>query len=85
MNKLILATLKTLPIPVSFQVYTGDSTSYCTFSTYLEKPEQFADDEETVTGFYVQLNVFSKGNYLNYVKQIKDLMKKSTNHIQQVC
>lgn len=76
MNKLIIDTLKPLNIPVGFQTYTGTATTYITFFEYLEKGEQFADDEEAETGHYIQVDVWSKGNYKAVVKQAKELLKQ---------
>lgn len=76
MNKLIIDTLKPLGIPVHFQTYAGDSSTYITFFTYLEQGEEFADDEERATGYYVQVDVWSKGNYNDIVERTKALLKK---------
>lgn len=44
------------------QHYSGNSPTYITFFTYLDKPQQHADDEELITGLYVQVDVWSKGD-----------------------
>lgn len=75
MNKLIISTLKPLGIPVSFQYYNGLETTYITFFCYNDQVELYADDEELATGYYIQLDVFSKGKYLEIVKQVNKLMK----------
>lgn len=74
MNKLILDTLRHIDIPIAFQKYRGKQTTYCTFFTYLEQGEVYADDNEIITGQYVQVDIYSKGNYVPYVTQIKELL-----------
>lgn len=75
-NNLIIDTLEPLNIPVNFQTYEGTEETYITFFTYLEQGESFADDEEKTTGHYIQVDVWSKGNYNKLVKQVKELLKQ---------
>ena len=77
MNSLIINTLKPIGVPVTFQNYVGKETTYITFFTYLEQGEEFADDEEIVTGHYIQVDVWSKGNYLEVVNEVKERMKQA--------
>lgn len=76
MNKLIKDTLKPTNIPVSLRKYTGTKEQYITFFTE-DYPELNADDSEQVTGYFVQIEVFSKSNYSNLVKQVARLMKSA--------
>lgn len=71
-NKLIIDTLKFLNIPVKPHTYTGDESTYITFFEYLEQGENFADDEEEVTGHYIQLDIWSKSNVLKIAKEVKE-------------
>lgn len=77
MNKLIINTLKPLGIPVSFQYNNSSSSTYITFFSYNDKGEEYADDEEIVTGYYMQLDIFSKTSYTNILKQVNKLMKEA--------
>lgn len=77
MNKLIIDTLSPIGVPVTFQNYAGKETTYITFFTYLEQGEEFADDEEIVTGHYIQVDVWSKGNYMEVVNEVKERMKQA--------
>ena len=77
MNTLIINTLKPIGVPVTFQNYAGKETTYITFFTYLEQGEEFADDEEIVTGHYIQVDVWSKGNYMEVVNEVKERMKQA--------
>jgi hypothetical protein len=73
-NKDVLAALKDIGVPVRFQNYTGKANTYITFFTYLDKPEQHADDAELTTGHYVQVDVWSKGDYTDLVNTIHQKM-----------
>lgn len=77
MNKLIIDTLKPLNIPIQNLAYTGKETTYCTFQSYLIQPEQYADDVERITGYYIHLDIFSKGNFLAISDQAKELMRQA--------
>ena len=74
-NKLLIETLKPLNIPVSFQKYKGKETTYITFFNYLEQGEQYADNEEKATGYYIQLDLWSKNDYTELVEKIINYMK----------
>lgn len=74
-NEEILSALSTLGVPVSFQTYSGKAGTYLTFFTYLDKPVQHADDEEIATGHYVQLDLFSGGDYTTLAADIHSRMK----------
>lgn len=73
-NQEILTALKDIGVPVRFQNHTGNADSYITFFTYLDKPEQHADDRELTTGYYVQVDVWSKGDYTDLVKTVHERM-----------
>ncbi|SHH05900.1 hypothetical protein [Tepidibacter thalassicus] len=74
-NKLIIDTLQPLGIPVCFQKYNGNEDTYITFFCYNEQGELFADDVEIQTMFYVQIDIWSKGNYNDIAKQTRELLE----------
>ncbi|MCY6354516.1 hypothetical protein [Clostridium sp. ZS2-4] len=74
-NKLVMRALKPLNIPVSFQKYYGKEHTYITFFSYLEKGEQYADNEEKVTGYYIQVDIWSRRDYTNLYEKVKNIMK----------
>lgn len=76
-NKLIVDTLKILNIPVSFQKYTEKADTYITFHEYFTSGEEYEDDEEALTAHYIQVDVWSKGDYTELVKSVKGLMLKA--------
>ncbi|WP_411679848.1 hypothetical protein [Clostridium thailandense] len=74
-NSLILEALKPLKVPVSFQKYNGKEHTYITFFNYLEQGEQYADNEEKATGYYIQVDVWSKNDYTELVEKVKNYMR----------
>ncbi len=75
MKELIKNILKPLNIPVRFQYYSGSEPTYITFFSYLDKGELYGDDKELGIGYYIQLDIFSKTNYTDIVKQVNKLME----------
>ncbi|MCB2354340.1 hypothetical protein [Clostridium estertheticum] len=84
-NDFIEETLKTIKVPIRFQIYDEDETIYITYLQYLGQNEKFSEDVEEIKGHYVQINVFSLGDYTDIVAQVELLMKdadfKKTNEI----
>lgn len=74
LNKLILDTLKPLGIPVAFQTYTGQATTYITFFEVVQYSALSADDEEVKAGYNIQIDIWSKGDYTSLAQQVKELM-----------
>lgn len=74
LNSLVISTLAPTSVPVNFQTYTGNATTYITFFEYNQQGALFADDTEQRTQYSVQVDVWSKGNYKNVVEQVRDLM-----------
>ena len=73
-NQEVLQALRDIGVPVSFQNYTGKADTYITFFTYLDKPEQHADDAELITGHYVQVDVWSRADYTELVGSVYENM-----------
>lgn len=76
-NELIETTLAPTNLPVSFQTYDEDETTYITYLQYMGQGESYSDDEEEISGHYIQVNVYSLGNYNTIVTQVKLLMKEA--------
>jgi hypothetical protein len=74
-NNKVIEALKSLNVPVSFQKYNGKQSTYITFFNYLEQGEQYADNEEKATGYYIQIDLWSKNDYTELVKSVKNAMK----------
>ena len=75
-RKLIVETLKPLNVPVTFQKYSGKADTYITFHEYFETGEEYEDDEETLTAHYVQIDIWSKNDYEELVKKVKENLTK---------
>lgn len=73
-NKIVMDALYGIGVPVSFQSYGGKKDPYITFFTYLDKGEQFADDGEIITGYYVQIDIWSKKDYTQVSKEVHQKM-----------
>ena len=75
MNKQIIDALKNLGVPVEFQTYPGAETTYITFFNYLENQGYFEDDEATIGSSYIQVDVWTKGDYTTLVKNVLEALK----------
>jgi hypothetical protein len=81
-NKEILAALKDIKAPVSFQTSKSASFPYVTFFTYLDRASLHSDDEENVRGYFVQIDIWSKSDYTGLAKEIHQSML-AANFIRQ--
>lgn len=80
MNSLIETLFKNfsvdgVAIPVSFLEYQGNETTYITYQN-IDTDNSFSGDDE-ILGYvdYYDIDIFSKGNYLKVVKEVKKIMK----------
>lgn len=62
-------------IPVEFLRYTGNSTTYITFMES-DKDNSFSGDDE-ILGYvtYYDFDIYSKGNYLDIMEKVKEVLK----------
>ena len=74
-HKLIHDTLTPLNVPVNLQTYSGKAPMYITYHVYDEMGEEWAENEEIATGYYIQVDVWSAGDYLILVDNVKAAMK----------
>ncbi|KZR60388.1 hypothetical protein [Pseudobacillus badius] len=74
-NALVLSTLEGIGVPVERHVYSGNATTYITFFEYNEVPALSADNDESLMGNYIQVDVWSKTNYKSLVKEVKVRLK----------
>lgn len=59
-------------IPISFLNYTGNADVYLTYYTWLEKPENFYDDENHSEIAYGTIDIFSKNNFKDILESVKE-------------
>ena len=62
-------------VPMAHLRYKGNRTLFCTWTITGESPGLSADDEPLYSVVTVDVDVFSKGNYLATVAEVKQLMK----------
>lgn len=77
MNDEIIQALSGLGIPVSFQHYSGNATTYITFFRYDIENADSSDDEEEIEGYYPQIDLWSNTDYTDLESQIKSAMKSA--------
>ena len=64
-------------IPIAHLRYKGSSKTFVTWTITGETPELTANDEDLCSICSVDVDVFSDGNYLDIVKEIKQIMKNN--------
>lgn len=64
-------------IPIAFLNYTGKSDTYLIYYTWFDKPEDFYDDEHHTEVAYGTIDIFSKGNFKNILRQVKNKLKQN--------
>ena len=64
-------------IPVAHLRYRGTSKKFVTWTMLDEIPALSANDEDLCSICSVDVDVFSDGNYLDIVKEIKQIMKNN--------
>lgn len=70
-------TVDNVEIPVSFLRYSGTSTTYITYNQTQIDSTLSADDELINYMDYYDFDIYSKGNYLNIIESVKNLMKQN--------
>ena len=82
MNELIESifenfTVDNVEIPVTFLRYNGHKTTYVTYMEHSIDNPYYTDDELSNYIDYYDFDVFSKGNYLNIIKSLKEILKQN--------
>jgi len=70
-NSLVMTKLKLLGVPVSFRTYSGKASTYITFFCYNEQGEDWAENSEIATGYSIQVDIWSKGDYSDLAVQVR--------------
>ena len=64
-------------IPVAFARYFGKSTTYITYIHY-DSDNSFSGDDELMGWVdYYDFDIYSKGNYLNVIESVKQILKEN--------
>ena len=64
-------------IPVAHLIYKGKSKTFITWSIINEVPSISGDDEDLYSVVGVDIHIYSDGNYLDIINEVKKLMKKN--------
>lgn len=75
-NKKIFDALNSLNIDVAFEDYEGSEDTYIRFF-FLPSVQFDSDDDEQYITHYVQVDLFTKWDYLQLTKDIKTAMKQA--------
>jgi hypothetical protein len=67
--------VKDKSIPVGHLRYKGKSKTFITWTITGETPSLSADDEDIFSVVEVDIDIFSEGNYLDIIKEVKRIMK----------
>lgn len=81
-NNEIIEALKDIGIPVSFQTSQVEKYPYITFFTYLDRGTLHSDDEELVTGYFIQIDIWIKSDYTELAKEVHQCML-TANFVKQ--
>lgn len=73
-NSLIVNALKPLNVPVKYRKYTGAETTYITFFRYNEQGEDWAENKETATAYFMQVDVWSNADCTALSDQVRDAL-----------
>lgn len=81
MNKIILDTfyqftVDGVEIPVAFLKYKGDAETYIVFSEIDNSPAYSCDDECEYSIKQFDFDIYTKSNYLNILKAVKQKLKE---------
>lgn len=74
---LVQSTLSPIGLPVSLRVYNGSQSTYITYFEVVGVPALHADDELTNKQVTIQVDVWSKGNFISVVKEVESRMKEA--------
>ena len=73
-NVEIETLLSDLGVPVAFMFYDGNADTYVTYMQ-LDKDNTLAGDDEVIGCVqYYDFDIYSKGNYLNVIENLIDIM-----------
>lgn len=62
--------------PVSFLHYGGKAPEFITYFCYNQQGEAWAENKEIATGFYIQIDIWSKSkDYETLAEQIKEALE----------
>lgn len=75
MNNEIQNLFEGFIVPVAFLRYTGKETTYITYQEIQDDTSFSADDELQAYVRYYDFDIYSKGNYLNIIESVKEILE----------
>ena len=70
-------SVKSVTVPVAHLRYKGSSKTFVTWTMLGERPVLSGDDEPLFSVASVDIDVYSNGNYLELITEIKRIMKEN--------
>ena len=64
-------------IPVHHLIYKGKEKTFITWAIISEVPSLSGDDEDLYSVTSVDIHIYSNGNYLDIIKEVKKIMKNN--------
>ena len=61
-------TVDNVVIPIAHLHYKGKESTYLSYYTWSESPEEFADNVPILEGTYATIDIYSKRNFKNILK-----------------
>ncbi|ERN54322.1 hypothetical protein [Alkalihalophilus marmarensis] len=74
-KQLLMSILSPIGVPVYPLHNEKNEDTYITFLEYDQRSALNANNEEIKTRYFVQVNIFTKGNFDELSKQVKDILK----------
>jgi hypothetical protein len=74
-NPLIEKAFENYKIPIEYMTFTGKADTYLTYYTWKEEPDDFCDDENNIEVAFGTIDIFSKGNFKDILKDVKNILK----------
>lgn len=72
---LVKTTLLPIGVPVSLRVYNGTAPTYITYFEVVDVPTLHGDDDLLETEKVIQVDIWSKGDFLPVLDEVKARMK----------
>jgi hypothetical protein len=64
-------------IPAGYLTYDGKETTYITYTFTADRPALFGDDKELESVISIDIDIFSKGNFLAIEDKVKEVMENN--------
>lgn len=71
------SVLDTLGVPVGFHRYTGNASTWITFSTYNEQAEAHSEDEIEKEAHFIQVDIWSKTDTDELEARVKSVLENA--------